>query len=226
MTLKIGVIPAIIPRDLKQLWDQIVAVVGYSTEVHVDVNDGIFTHTISWPFTEPGISGDDVPIQKPLHMEAHLMVKNPGDVAHELARGCMSRLIFHPESFASEADALSTFSMCRQNHVEIGIAATAATTPMELYKYESECSFFHFMLINEIGHFGEKLQPELLEKVKEVHNRWPNKLLSADGGINKDNVGDVIRAGVSRVIVGSAIAQSGDMPRSYQEILAAAESAV
>jgi ribulose-phosphate 3-epimerase len=226
MTHAVEIIPAIAPKNLDAFQDITIPLSRFAKTVHVDIADGVFTPDISWPYHEAGVRVSVYPVYHTMNMEAHVMVKQPRDLAYDLIRSRFDRLITHYEAFDSESeleDALRTWRACG---VEVGLAALT-TTPMDhLYRFESLCDFFQIMTIKKVGHQGEPFSSALLERARDIHAHFPNKIIAADGGITADTAPEIVRMGVSRLIVGSAIMKSPDMYASYQHIREAAESAL
>jgi ribulose-phosphate 3-epimerase len=68
------------------------------------------------------------------------------------------------------------------------------------------------MGIEKIGFQGQesKLNEKVLENIKFLKNNLPGVVVSVDGGINLENAERVLKTGVDRLAVGSAIWKSGD----------------
>lgn len=74
----------------------------------------------------------------------------------------------------------------------------------------------------EPGKGGQKLIPEILEKIKELNKYREEKNLDfyieADGGINLDTVESVKKAGVDIIVAGTAVVNSEDYKSTIKEL--------
>ena len=68
---------------------------------------------------------------------------------------------------------------------------------------------------------GQKFIPETLDPVRELAGLKEkynyNYDIEIDGGVNLDNVADVVRAGVNVVVAGSAIFGTSDIEKAVRE---------
>ena len=72
------------------------------------------------------------------------------------------------------------------------------------------------MGINHVGFQGEPFDERVIEKVKAVRAKYPEMIISVDGGVSLETAPKLIEAGVSRLIVGSAIFNSDNFIESIQ----------
>ena len=56
--------------------------------------------------------------------------------------------------------------------------------------------------------------------------RFPDTLISVDGGVSSDNIADLVRAGARRFGVGSAISKASDPAAAHKALLALAQEAI
>jgi len=88
---------------------------------------------------------------------------------------------------------------------QFGFAINLQTPMKGLEQYIRDADFFQFMGISRIGYQGEKFNRGVLRKIKAFHKENPDVLISVDGGVDLGNSKDLITAGASRLVVGSAI---------------------
>ena len=74
-----------------------------------------------------------------------------------------------------------------------------------------------FLSVNP-GFYGAKYIPEVLNKVRELHQLRPDLLLSIDGGINEKNLLEVAASGVTEICVGSGIFRQPDPAVAYRKL--------
>jgi ribulose-phosphate 3-epimerase len=68
------------------------------------------------------------------------------------------------------------------------------------------------------GFGGQKFLPSALPRIAEgrrlIDGLSRSVALAVDGGVNRDTVGDVVRAGADTLIMGSAVYSGGDVARN------------
>ena len=60
------------------------------------------------------------------------------------------------------------------------------------------------------GFGGQKFIPFTLDKVKKLREMAPSIDIEVDGGVNKDNIGELVKAGANILVAGTAVF-SGDI---------------
>ena len=93
------------------------------------------------------------------------------------------------------------------------------TSNEEVYELLSEVDnegapaidFVQFMGIENIGYQGEPFDERVFEKIRELRERFPDTIISVDGGVSLENADKLIEAGANRLVSGSAIFESGDI---------------
>src|ERR1700690_2038679 len=114
-TSLIDIVPTCIPRDIPSLTAAQEKIAAFSPLLHLDINDGIFTNVLSWPYNEPGIfepkrlSGNSFNSG----VEVHLMVSDPRDIGAAFARDGAGRIIAHVEAFQDAEKITKTLDMFR-----------------------------------------------------------------------------------------------------------------
>lgn len=206
------VLPAILPFDFEELENGLSLFTGLARVVHLDVSDGIFTPTTTWPygvadqerFARIASEAEGLPNWKDFDFEIHLMVKEPERVAAAWRSAGASRLIAH-------ADAIKEIEQWRTlSSIERGVALDL-DTPLELLlPFDGAFEFIHCMSIARVGFQGEEFDEAALDKIRAIKKAYPDKALSVDGGVNRETVASVLDAGADRLVVGSAIIDADD----------------
>lgn len=241
----IEVIPAILPKDLEDLRDKLAQVSGLTPLVQIDVCDGKFVPSKSWPYIKGGmeefarIKAEDegFPFWDSLDFEVDLMVKNPNEVVDDWVMAGAKRIVLHLES---APNILETIEKMRGEYgtakdeafgLEIGVALDIQTGNEELYEIldlidqdgDSIIDFVQFMGIDNVGFQGQEFDDRVLEKISDLRDMYPNIQISVDGGVNFDNAADLISAGATRLISGSAIFESDDIAEAINNLANAGE---
>src|SRR3989338_701866 len=103
----IEIIPAIIPKNFKDLERNLGAVAGLVPLAQIDIMDGKFTPEASWPYLNSQEDPDFVSIKleekefpalEEIDFEVDLMVKNPENIWFDWIIAGAKRIIFHYES--------------------------------------------------------------------------------------------------------------------------------
>ncbi len=233
------VIPAIIPESFEDLREKMSLVNELVPVVQVDVCDGKFVPSKSWPFVND--KGDfeqlireseGFPFWETLDFEADLMVANPEDgMAEDWIKAGAKRIILHEES----SDKILKFvKKLRKEYgyfgdsaitMEIGIGINVDTPDEVLDVYlktdelgRSLADFVQFMGIDKIGYQGQSFDERDFEKIRNLREKYPEAIISVDGGVNLENAPDLVEAGVNRLVSGSAIYESENIEEAIEEM--------
>ncbi len=213
------IIPAIMPTSFSDLEDKLGLVASHVSLVQIDVMDGRLTPAKTWPYATGELDKNFVkiiqeeegfPFWNDVDFEADLMVREPEKIWRDWVSAGAKRLIFHLESLAQPEEFLD---MMRKNAVakdsplytEIGLAIRISTDNDVLYPLIPHIDFVQCMGIMEIGVQGSAFDERVLEKVADLRAKFPELIISVDGGVNMETVPRLIEAGVNRLAIGSAI---------------------
>jgi len=212
-------VPAVIPTSYLDLTEKLTYFDQIPTRrVQVDIVDGIFAMPPSWPFIDGTdlhdrvIRGEYLPRLDRVKYEADLLCKDPESIAADLINFGFVRLTIHAEC----TDDISGL-IARLRHkvgaeanfiaalVSIGLSIDIDTPTEVLLKHADEVEYVQFMGIENVGRQGEPFDKRVLEKVRAFRAARPDAYIQVDGGVSLENAKDLVSAGVSRVIAGSAI---------------------
>lgn len=212
MQLSSPIIPAIIPTSYDDLVQTVARLQGLP-EVHVDVVDGKFVPSISWPYIE----NDDVrtayEMLRPFSLEVDLMVENPLNVVQAWLEAGADQLVFHIETIS-----VAQLEHFTQSHdVTVGVALSSETLLEELFPYLSFVEYVQVMGIAHIGAQGQPFDRSVIERIKTIKEKYPALPLSIDGSVNENTLSQLKDLGLHRFIVGSAIIGCSDPKRVYQD---------
>ena len=218
------IIPAIMPHAFHDLEDQMKSVRGFVPVVQIDVMDGAYTPSRSWPYTrkkDPDfeqikIEEKGMPFWEDLQFEVDLMVQYPEHVWKDWVRAGASRIIIHLDStenmekivqeFHEETVSEDSFLYC-----QLGIAVGIETSLEKIAPYAEDIDFIQCMGIEKIGFQGQPFDQRVLEKIKYLKTRYPQTLISVDGGVDENNIVSLKDAGAERFAVGSGIFESDNV---------------
>jgi ribulose-phosphate 3-epimerase len=228
MIQSIEIIPTIVAQNTEEIQAGIVMSRAFGNVLHIDVDDGIFTPQISWPYEGKGKLGQgngglDTPVDNFL-IQAHLMVSEPREVGEFFASQGAHTLIAHIESTSLSTD---IFDAWRAHGVqEIGLAILLDTAIEDLSPLLPSCDFIHVLSVATIGSQGAPFDPRAITKVEALTARFPSVPISVDGGVSADTIIALVKAGARRFAVGSALSTASNPQASYQELMTLAQSAL
>ena len=224
----ISIVPAILAKSLKEINELLLPLKGVASAVQIDIVDGEFAKAETWPYRDHKtfdkiLSGDStLPFWEDFEYEFDLMVAQPVEAVPDFIRTGVQRLVLHARS----ADVLSAFQHLvdmRDDRgvfrVEVGIAVMPTDQPSVLDPFDAQFDFVQVMGIDTVGKQGQKFNHHTLYLIERLHRLYPQLALQVDGGVNIENVQALVRAGASRLVVGSAIFGAKDPAAAYHELV-------
>jgi ribulose-phosphate 3-epimerase len=228
MNRKIEIIPAILPKDFFELEEKANLVRSFVKRIQIDVCDGQFTSTPSWPYKkhddnfEKIVSQEEgLPGWQDVGFEIDMMVSQPDQIIDEWISAGVDRIVLHVESGIKGKDAVNDKAVLLQNNpiisktikdiagrVDIGLALNINTPIEVLNNYKDDIQFVQCMGIDNVGYQGQSFNPAVIDKIAKIKSIYPNLMISVDGGVSLDNARDLVDAGADRLVVGSAIFDS------------------
>ena len=135
-----------------------------------------------------------------LSVEAHLLVINPEKYLAVLIAAGVKRVIVQIES----NDPRQIVQLAKYEEIEVIMAIDAPTQIEEIEPFLEEVVGIH-VLTAEVGGEHPPFLPETVEKIIKIHQSYPDLLISAEGGIRKEEVRTLKDAGVSRIVTSKSI---------------------
>ncbi len=218
------ILPSILSADFARLADEIARVESAGVSMlHVDVMDGHFVPNIT--IGPPVVKC----IRKAtkLTLDVHLMMTNPDAFVSQFVEAGADQISVHQET-CPHLD--RTLRWIQSEGAQAGVVLNPSTPISLLEDVLGTADFVLLMSVNP-GFGGQKLIPRVLEKVRALAERR-NELglkfpIEIDGGVNLENLAEVVQAGVDWVVAGATVFLSADpaatvanMNRIAQEALA------
>ncbi len=211
----VEIVPSILSANFARLADEITRVErGGATMLHLDVMDGHFVPnlTIGQPVVE------SIRKSTKLHLDVHLMIESPERYVTEFVKAGANSVSVHYEA-ARNLDGV--LQMIREAGAMAGVVLNPATPVEVLEDVLGVVDYVLLMSVNP-GFGGQKLIPYVLAKVRRLNlMRRAKKLafpIEIDGGVHRDNLADVVRAGCDWIVTGSGIFHSPDPETTVREI--------
>ena len=171
-----------------------------SSFVHVDVMDGNFVPQVS--YGQPVISS--IRKYSKIPFDVHLMIEKPENSIMSYIDAGADWVTFHIES-TNHAD--RCVQMIHEAGKKAGVAICPATPVSAIEELLPLVDLVLVMTVNP-GWGGQKLIPYTIEKVKklaDIQKEMDFKyLISVDGGVNQETLGNVLDAGTDIVVSGSS----------------------
>ncbi|NQV92949.1 hypothetical protein HQ403_00445 [Candidatus Kaiserbacteria bacterium] len=223
----IEVIPAIMPDSYDDFLQKAGRVKGIVSCAQVDVMDGKFVPSISWPYDKKGLAqfktmvdqGDMLPFWDEVDYEIDLMVETPEDVIEDWIALGARRVIVH---VASAVNLKKIIELLEERHgqaedlegvapVELGVALGVEDSLNTLEPFIHNIDVVQFMGIKRIGYQGEPYDERIIPKIESLREEHPHLIISVDGGVSLETAPNLIKAGASRLVSGSTIFKSSDI---------------
>jgi ribulose-phosphate 3-epimerase len=211
----VEIVPSILSADFARLAEEIARVErGGAAMLHLDVMDGHFVDniTIGPPVVES--------IRKATraHLDCHLMIENPNRYAAEFAKAGANSVSVHYEACVHLDGTLENI---RKAGAMAGVVLNPATPVAVLEEILEVADYVLLMSVNP-GFGGQKLIPYVLHKVRKLDQMRRDRQLALpieiDGGVHKENLAEVVRAGCDWIVTGSAIFHSPDPEATVREM--------
>lgn len=207
--------PSILSADFAELGNQVRKLDEAGAQyVHIDVMDGMFVPSISF----------GMPIIRCLRscsdriFDVHLMIEEPVRYVAEFADAGADLITVHAES-CKHLD--RTIERIKELGLLAGVALNPAT-PLSAVEYIlPRVDMVLIMSVNP-GFGGQKLIPYTISKIRKLKEMIEESGLKTDievdGGVNLENVTEVLDAGANIIVAGSAVFH-GDIMENTQRFL-------
>jgi len=202
MNEMIQIAPSILSADFANLASQIHLVeTGGAQLLHLDVMDGHFVPNIT--FGPPVVASIRKVTKLPL--DVHLMIDDPDRYINDFVKAGANWISVHAEACV-HLD--RTLNEIKQRGLGAGVVLNPTTS---LTVLEDVLGLIDFVLIMSVnpGFGAQHFIPYSFEKIQNLRKIIDQKGLSVkievDGGINLDNVCELVRKGAQILVSGSAI---------------------
>ncbi len=213
--------PSILSADFMHLGEQLHLLENSGTRVlHIDVMDGAFVPSIS--FGMPVIRS--IRRESSMFFDVHLMINEPVRYVKEFVEAGADSITVHVEACS---DIQATIDAMETYHVRKALCINPGTSVDVLKPFLNRIDMVLVMGV-EPGFGGQKLIPETLKKVEQLDQLRTEKgysfQIEFDGGVTRDNLGEIIANGADIVVAGTAVFRGdiGENVRDLQEVIAGA----
>ena len=209
----IKVAPSILAADQLNLERDVRRMIEAGCDMlHVDIMDGHFVPNLSFgPAVVKALRAKfDLPL------DVHLMLDQPEKYVDTFAQAGASNITIHAEI---HGDAVAVLRHIRGLGLSAGLSVKPGTPAEAVRDMLPEADMVLVMTV-EPGFGGQKFQPAMLDKLRELRKMGYTGLLEADGGVSLSNLPDLKAAGLDVAVMGTAMYRSEDPARDIQRIKA------
>lgn len=211
----VKVSPSILSANFADLGAEVRKVADVGAEyVHIDVMDGVFVPEIT---LGAGIVRAVRPVTDAV-FDVHLMVEHPEMKIDSFAGAGADIITFHVEAARHPHRVIQAVHAagCRA-----GIALNPGTPPVMVEELLKDVELVLVMSVNP-GYGGQKFIPASLDKLRRLRRAIDDcgsgAELEVDGGVTVENVQEIIDAGATVIVAGSAVYESSDIPAAVRAL--------
>lgn len=215
MKQTVRIAPSILSADFSKLGEEVAAIEAAGADwVHIDVMDGHFVPNLT--FGAPVVSCLRKVTKMPF--DVHLMVEAPQNYIADFAKAGADILTVHLETAPHLHRVI-------QEIKEAGLKAAVSLNPSTplclLEEILPDLDMVLLMSVNP-GFGGQAFIPSSLEKVRKLRQMLDAKGLKTDiqvdGGVTPDNAAQLIAAGATVLVAGSAVYKAPDMANAIHSL--------
>jgi ribulose-phosphate 3-epimerase len=209
------IVPSILSADFARLADEISLVEHAGVEfLHVDIMDGHFVPNLTMG---PPVVASIRKVTK-LKLDLHLMIEDPDTYAPMFIQAGADLISVHQEA-CRHLD--RTLRMIRSEGARPGVVLNPATPISVLDDVLDLVDHVLIMSVNP-GFGGQEFIPRSLDKIQALAAKRREERLDfaieIDGGVSRENVETIVRAGCDWLVAGSAVFHSADPGATVKEM--------
>ncbi|MCK4248774.1 MAG: ribulose-phosphate 3-epimerase [Candidatus Omnitrophica bacterium] len=185
--------------------------------IHLDIMDGHFVPNLT---IGPAVVQSIRPITE-LFLDVHLMIEDPLKYAPAFLDAGADGITFHLEV---DPPVKEIISLIKDRGKKAGLSINPPTS-LDLLKkvlkdddIKKTIDMILLMTVNP-GFGGQSFMPEVLPKIEELKTIFHGDI-QVDGGIDRNTVKEVIRAGANVIVAGTSVFKAPDIEKAIAEFKA------
>lgn len=205
--MSVRIAPSILSADFARLGDEIARCeAGGADWIHIDVMDGRFVPNLSY-----GLKVIETCRRvTSLPLDVHMMVVEPQNFFDDYAAAGANGLTIHAEAAPHLQRQLARI---RELGCRAGVALNPSTPLVQVSEVLADMDLLLVMTVNP-GYGGQRFIPQSVDKVRRARlmldEAGSRALIEVDGGINRETIGEVWRAGADTFVAGHAVFAARD----------------
>lgn len=203
------IVPAILTDNEKVYEQQLKQAENACTLIQIDIIDGQFAKNTT--------IGTQTIAKYPTNaqLEIQLMVSEPKTYIEELAKiDYVRKIIFPFEIEGNIRDCLYQI----KNHKKMSCLSINPSTPLSAAADLLDNLDMLLVMSVEPGFSGQRFDPSVLLKIKQVKKQVPGLSVEIDGGVSFENIQDILDAGTDFVAANSVIYKAPDFFVAYEKL--------
>lgn len=206
--------PTITATNAQQFREQMARVASFAKRVHIDFSDGQFAPVrlvnVAQAYWPDGMVAD-----------FHFMFTNPTAYIETAISLRPDLVIIQAEA---QGDLLAMLRELRAVNIKTGVAFLQQTDPDEHKDLIAEAE--HLLIFSgNLGHQGGSFADlKLLSKIRQIRAVNATAEIGWDGGINTENVAQLVLGGVEVLNTGGAIHSATDPKAAYDALVTASQA--
>ena len=205
--MSVRIAPSILSADFARLGDELARCeAGGADWIHIDVMDGRFVPNLSY-----GLKVIETCRRvTSLPLDVHMMVVEPQNFFDDYAAAGANGLTIHAEAAPHLQRQLARI---RELGCRAGVALNPSTPLVQVSEVLADLDLLLVMTVNP-GYGGQQFIPQSVDKVRRARlmldEAGSRALIEVDGGINRETIGEVWRAGADTFVAGHAVFAARD----------------
>lgn len=228
------IITALLVKSFEELTEKIAHVSGLSEWIQIDVVDGVYAPQPTWPYVNDDAGMFNRIVKQELtlphvddySLEVDLMVSDPLYDADKWIAVGATRLIVHINTLSQEKLMTLVGNMKEKGiRLVLGFGINESIDTLKkcidaigsTYGEEYTVDAVQCMGIDNEGFQGQAFDEKVLKNISDIHAMYPSLDIAVDGGVDLITAPRLLKAGATRLVIGSALLSAVDIDTTYEQ---------